>query len=255
MLTQPLFEKLTAMRLQGMLEALKLQEGDATFTELSFLERLSLVIDQQWNWRENQALTRRLKAAKLRGQVCVEDIDYRTPRGLNKGVVRALAQESGWVRSHENIFVIGPCGVGKSFVASALAQKACRDGYSALYLRAAALSRELTLARADGSLRYFLNRIARIDVLVIDDWAMAPLSEAERRGIWEICEDRYQTRSTILTSQLPVSRWHEQIGDPTIADGILDRLVHNAHCIEMRGESMRKKRNLPPTPEEPEGKP
>jgi DNA replication protein DnaC len=135
--------------------------------------------------------------------------------------------------------------VGKSFLASALAQKACRDGYSALYLRAAALSRELALTRADGSLRHFFARLARIDVLVIDDWAMASLQEAERREMWEICEDRYQARSTILTSQLPVSRWHEQIGDATMADGILDRLVHNAHRIEMRGESMRKKRNAP----------
>jgi DNA replication protein DnaC len=213
--------------------------------ELSFLERFTLLVDQQWSWRENQALARRLKAARLKGSACVEDIDYRAPRGLDKTAVRALAKDSSWVRNHENIFVIGPCGVGKSFLASALAQKACRDGYSALYLRAAALSRELALARADGSLRHFLSRLARIDVLVIDDWVMAPLSENERREIWEICEDRYQTRSAILTSQLPVSRWHEQIGDPTIADGILDRLVHNAHRIEMRGESMRKKRNPP----------
>ena len=136
--------------------------------------------------------------------------------------------------------------MGKSFIALAPAQKACRDGYSALYLRAAALFRELALVRADGSLRHLLARLSRIDVLVIDDWAMAPLHENERREVWEICEDRYQTRSTLLTSQLPVSRWHEQIGDPTIADGILDRLVHNAHRIEMRGESMRKKRNPPP---------
>ena len=135
--------------------------------------------------------------------------------------------------------------MGKSFLAGALAQKACRDGYWALNLRAAALLRDLGLAGADGSLRHLLARLSRIDVLVIDDWAMAPLSEAEPREISEICEDRYQTRSTILTSQLPVSRWHEQIGDPTIADGILDRLVHNAHRIEMRGESMRKKRNPP----------
>jgi DNA replication protein DnaC len=136
--------------------------------------------------------------------------------------------------------------VGKSFLALALAQKACRDGHSALYLRAAALLRELALARADGSLRHLLARLSRIEVLVIDDWAMTPLNESERRDLWEICEDRYQARSTVLTSQLPVSRWHEQIGDPTIADGILDRLVHNAHRIEMRGESMRKKPNPPP---------
>jgi DNA replication protein DnaC len=245
MLNQPLIEKLVAMRWQGMVEALKTQEQDRTIHELSFLERLSLLVDQQWNWRENQALERRLKAAKLRGPACVEDIDYRAARGLDKSVVRALAKDSSWVRNHENIFVIGPCGVGKSFLASALVQKACRDGHSALYLRAAALLRELALARADGSLRHFLARLSRIDVLVIDDWAMAPLNESERREVWEICEDRYQTRSTVLTSQLPVSRWHEQIGDPTIADGILDRLVHNAHRIEMRGESMRKNRNPP----------
>jgi DNA replication protein DnaC len=172
----------------------------------------------------------------------VEDIDYRASRGLDKSVIRALVQKSAWAEQHENVFVLGPTGVGKSFVACALAQKACRDGYSALYLRAAALFRDLTIARADGSLRSLLARLSRIDVLVIDDWAMAPLAETERRDFWEICEDRYQTRSTILTSQLPVARWHEQIGDPTAADGILDRLVHNAHRIELSGESMRKRR-------------
>jgi DNA replication protein DnaC len=175
----------------------------------------------------------------------MEDIDYRAARGPDKTAVRALAKDSTWVRNHENIFAIGPCGGGKSFLASALAQKACRDGYSALHLRGAALSRELAVTRADGSLRHFLARLARIDVLVIDDWAMAPLQEEERREVWEVFDDHYQTRSTILTSQLPVSRWHEQIGDPTLADGILDRVVHNAHRIEMRGESMRKKRNPP----------
>jgi len=236
-----MMEKLTAMRLVGMVEALQAQEQDPAARALSFLERLGLLVDQQWTWRENQALARRLHAAKLKG-AAVEDIDYRTSRGLDKSVIRALAQKSAWVRQHENIFVLGPTGVGKSFVACALAQKACRDGYSALYLRAPALFRDLTIARADGSLRSLLARLGRIDVLVIDDWAMAPLAETERRDFWEICEDRYQTRSTILTSQLPVARWHEQIGDPTAADGILDRLVHNAHRIEMRGDSMRKKR-------------
>ena len=200
--------------------------------------------DQQWTWRENQALARRLHAAKLKG-ACVEEIDYRTSRGLDKSVIRNLTQKSAWVAQHEHIFVLGPTGVGKSFVACALAQKACRDGYSALYMRAVALFRDLSIARADGSLRSLLVRLSRIDVLVIDDWAMAPLAEAERRDFWEICEDRYQTRSTILTSQLPVTRWHEQIGDPTAADGILDRLVHNAHRIEMRGDSMRKNRGRP----------
>lgn len=242
MLQEPMIEKLLAMRLHGMADALKTQEQDPGARELSFLERLGLLVDHQWNWRQNQALARRLHGAKLRGNACIEEIDYRAVRGLDKSVIRALTQESAWVRNHEQIFVLGPTGVGKSFVASALAQKACRDGYSALYTGAPALFRDLAIARADGSLRLLLAKLSRIDLLVIDDWAMAPLSEPERRDFWEICEDRYQTRSMILTSQLPVTRWHEQIGDPTVADGILDRLVHNAHRIEMRGESMRKKR-------------
>jgi DNA replication protein DnaC len=245
MLQEPMMEKLLAMRLHGMADALKTQEQDPGSRELSFLERLAMLVDHQWNWRQNQALARRLHTAKLRGNACVEEIDYRAARGLDKSVIRALAQESAWVRNHEHIFVLGPTGVGKSFVASALAQKACRDGYSALYSRATALFRDLAIARADGSLRLVLAKLSRIDLLVIDDWAMAPLSEPERRDFWEICEDRYQTRSMILTSQLPVARWHEQIGDPTVADGILDRLVHNAHRIEMRGDSMRKSRGKP----------
>jgi len=192
-----MMEKLTAMRLLGMADALKTQEQDPSSRELSFLERLGLLVDQQWTWRENQALARRLHAAKLKG-AAVEDIDYRTARGLDKSVIRALAQKSGWVEQHENIFVLGPTGVGKSFVACALAQKACRDGYSALYVRAPALFRDLAIARADGSLRSVFARFGRIDVLVIDDWAMAPLAETERRDFWEICEDRYQTRSMVL---------------------------------------------------------
>ena len=240
MLTQPMMEKLQALRLQGMIEALQQQEQDDDTRELGFLDRMALLIDRQWTWRQNQVLTRRLQASRLKGAACVENIDYRAERGLNRSVIRALAQDSAWVKNHEHIFVLGPTGVGKSYVASALAQKACRDGYKVHYTRTAALFRDLNLARADGSLRQLLKRLNRIDVLVVDDWAMTPMSEAERRDFWEISEDRYQTRSMILTSQLPVSRWHEQIGDPTLADAILDRLVHNAHRIEMRGESMRK---------------
>jgi DNA replication protein DnaC len=237
-----MIEKLMEMRLHGMADALKTQQQDPNARELSFLDRLAMLIDQQWNWRQNQALARRLHTAKLRCNACVEEIDYRAARGLDKSVIRGLAQESGWVRNHEHVFILGPTGVGKSFLACALAQKACRDGYSALYTRTAALFRDLAIARADGSLRLLLAKLSRIDVLVVDDWAMAPLTETERRDFWKICEDRYQTRSMILTSQLPVARWHEQIGDPTVADGILDRLVHNTHRIEMKGDSMRKKR-------------
>ena len=172
----------------------------------------------------------------------MEDIDFRTPRGLDRALLRSLTQNSVWVREHQNLFLIGPTGIGKSFLGCALAEKACRDGFTALYMRAPQLFRDLALARADGSLRTLLARLARLDVLVVDDWAMAPLADAERRDFLEICEDRYQMRAMILTSQLPVAKWHEQIGDPTLADSILDRLVHNAHRLEMRGESMRKKR-------------
>ena len=220
MLQQQTIEKLHTMRLRGMAEAFRAQSQQAGISELSFEERFALLVDQQWNWRQNRALARRLEKAKLRHRACVED----------------------WVRQHQNIFLIGKCGVGKSFLACALAEKACRDGFTAYYTRAPQLFRDLSLARADGSLRSLLARLAKTDVLLVDDWAMAPLADAERRDFLEICEDRYQVRSTILTSQLPVAQWHEQIGDPTLADSILDRLVHNAHRIELEGESMRKKR-------------
>jgi len=245
MLHQPTIEKLMTMHMEPLVEAWRTFEQDENAQQLSFEEKLSLMVDRLWTWRQNQALVRRLRYAKLRGNACVEDIDYRTARGLDRNLMRSLVVDSGWVARHEHIFILGPTGVGKSYLACALAHKACRDGYLILYSRAAALFRDLAIARADGSLRHLLTRLSRVDVLVVDDWAMAPLQESERRDFWEICEERYQSRSTILTSQLPVARWHEQIGDPTLADGILDRLVHNAHRIELRGESMRKKRNPP----------
>jgi len=242
MLNQQTLEKLRALRLHGMAEAFRAQSEQTDISELSFEKRFALLVDQQWNWRQNRALERRLSQAKLRHRASVEDLDFRTPRGLDRALLRSLTQDSAWVREHQNIFLLGPTGIGKSFLACALAEKACRDGFTALYTRAAQLFRDLALARADGSLRTLLARWARLQVLVVDDWAMAPLADTERRDFLEICEDRYQQRSMILTSQLPVAKWHEQIGDPTLADSILDRLVHNAHRIEMRGESMRKKR-------------
>lgn len=244
MLNQQTMEKLHALRLHGMLEAFRAQAEQAGITELSFEERLALLIDQQWNWRQNRALERRLAKAQLRHRACVEDIDFRSPRGLDRTLVRSLTQDSGWVRAHQNIFLIGPSGIGKSFLACALAEKACRDGFKVWYRRGPRLFRDLALARADGSLGSLLAHLARLDVLVVDDWAVAPLAEAERRDFLEICEDRYEVRSTILTSQLPLAQWHQQIGDPTLADSILDRLVHNAHRLEMQGESIRKMRGL-----------
>src|SRR6266513_6297355 len=243
MLNQQTTEKLYAMRMRGMAEAFTQQQEDPQSTQLSFEERFALLVDRQWNWRQNRALDRRLLIGRLQGTACVEDIDYRSPRGLDRQLVRSLTAESAWVREHQHLFLIGPTGVGKTWLARAFAHKACRDGYTALFHKAAELFRNLAVARADGSHTKLLDRLSRVDLLVVDDWAMAPLTEAERRDFLEICDGRYQVRSTLLTSQLPVVSWHPQIGDPTVADSILDRLVHNAHRIELKGESMRKKRN------------
>lgn len=242
MLTEPTIDKLIAMRLRGMAEAFRQQQESADMQRLNFEERLGLLIDRQWNWRENRALERRLRIGRLQGPACIEDIDYRTSRGLDRQLVRSLTQESAWVREHQNLFLLGPTGIGKTWLARAFAQKACRDGYTALFLKAAELFRNLATARADGSHTKLLYQLARVDLLIVDDWAMAPLIEAERRDFLEICDVRYEVRSMMFTSQLPVASWHSQIGDPTLADSILDRLVHNAHRIELKGESMRRKR-------------
>jgi DNA replication protein DnaC len=242
MLHQPTIEKLAAMRLEPMVETWRQLDANPDSLQLTFEEKLGLMVDHLWTWRQNLAFQQRLKRAKLRGGACAEDIDFRLNRGLDRNAIKSLVADSAWVAKHDNIFIVGPTGIGKSFLAAALAQKACRDGYSVLYTRASSLFRDLALARADGSLRNLLVRLSRVDVLVVDDWAMAPLTDNERRDFWEICEDRYQARSTILTSQLPVEKWHAQIGDPTAADSILDRLVHNAHRIDLKGESIRKLR-------------
>lgn len=242
MLQQQTLNKLYVMRLNGMADAFRQQMEQTDPGGLSFEERFALLVDRQWTYKENRALQRRLRTSRLKAGASVEDIDYQTPRGLDRALLRGLSSESEWVKQHQNILLIGPTGVGKSWLGCALAHKACRDGYSAYFARAGQLFRELALAHADGSFGRFLRRLAHIDVLLVDDFAMAPMTDSERRDFLEICDDRYQTRSTILTSQLPVASWHSQIGDPTAADSILDRLVHNAHRLELKGDSLRKKR-------------
>ena len=217
MLNQPTIEKLQAMKLYGMADAFREQIDTADSSQLSFEERFGLLVDRQWTWKEGRALTRRLQLAKFKERGVVEDIDYQHPRGLDRKLLRTLAT-SEWVRVHHNILFTGPTGIGKTWLACALAHKACRDGFFALHKRIAELFRELAVARADGSFGQFLAKLARVDILVLDDFAMAPQKEQERRDFLEICDDRYQRRSTLLTSQVPVNHWHEQIGDPTIAD-------------------------------------
>jgi len=240
MLNQQTIEKLHIMRMRGMADAFTRQQEDPQTTQLSFEERFALLVDRQWSWRQNRALERRLRDARLQGPACIEDIDFRATRGLDKQVVRSLTQDSDWVRRHQNIFLVGPTGLGKTFLARAFGQKACRDGFTAYFSSAVQLFRELEMARADGSYAKRLRALGQVDVLIVDDWAMAPLTDAERRAFLEICDERYPTRSTLLTSQLPVVKWHAQIGDPTVADSILDRLVHSAHRIDLQGDSIRK---------------
>jgi DNA replication protein DnaC len=249
MLNQPTMERLQAMKLHGMAQAFREQYENADSSQLSFEERFGLLVDCQWTWKENRALTRRLQLAKFKERGLIEDIDYQHPRGLDRRLMRTLAS-SDWVRQHQNLLLIGPTGIGKSWLACALAHKACRDGFFAIHKRMAELFRDLAVARADGSIGSVLAKLARTDVLVLDDFAMAPMKDSERRDFLEICDDRYQRRSTVLTSQVPVAHWHEQIGDPSIADSIMDRLVHNAHRMDLDGESIRKKRGRKPAEED-----
>jgi DNA replication protein DnaC len=240
MLNEPTIEKLKALRLDAMASAWSEQQKDAGATKLAFDERFGMLVDAESLFRENRRLARLLKEAKLKiGQACVEDIDYAPKRELDKAVIRQLAT-CRWVQEHQNVIITGMTGVGKTYVACALAQHACRRGFSAIYRRASRLFDELTLARADGSYARLLSRFARTDVVVIDDWGLAAAREQERHDLLEILEDRYGTRSTIMTSQIPASDWHDYLGDATVADAILDRVLHNAHRLVIKGPSRRK---------------
>jgi len=245
MLREPTTEKLRAMRLEAMAAAWNEQNGKPEIASLSFDERFGLLVDAEWTHRENKRLTTALREAKLKlSSACIEDLDYSARRELDRAQLRQLAT-CRWVAEHQNIIINGATGTGKTYLGCAFAHLACRKGYRALYRRASRLFSELALARADGSHPRVLAKLARMDVLVIDDWAMGPISDTERRDLLEVLEDRYGLRSTIVTSQLSYKRWHEHIADPTHADAICDRLIHNAHKLALKGPSKRK-------PEEPE---
>ena len=239
MLNEPTIAKLLAMKLNGMVEALEEQRKSAQTTSLSFEERLALLVERQWLWKENRAMATRLQFAKLRQLACLEDIDYHHHRGLQRSVIEHLAG-SDWLKYGQNCIITGPTGVGKSYLACALAQKACRDGFRALYFYSPKLFRELSASQIDGSLPSLLKKLAKTSLLVIDDLGLEKASAAQYRDLLEILDDRHGTASTLITSQFPLTRWHELIGDATVADAILDRLIHGAHRIELKGESMRK---------------
>jgi DNA replication protein DnaC len=240
MLNSPTHDKLSALRLHEMAHAWQEQQRLAEHDALGFDERFGLLVDAQWLGRENRRLQRSLKEARLRlAQASLEAIEHRPQRPLDKALLRQLAT-GRWIAEHHNVVVTGPTGTGKTFIACALAHQACRTGYRVLYRRMTRLFEELTLAHADGSYTRWLARFARADVLVLDDWGLAPVSDSDRRDLLEIFEDRYGLRSTILTSQLPIEHWHDHLGEATVADAICDRLLHNAHRIALTGPSWRK---------------
>lgn len=241
MLTHPTLEALQTLRLTGMVKAFEEQLQMAEIDSLSFEQRLGLLVEREATERANRRLARRLKQAKLRQAAAIEDLDFRAPRGLDKKLILSLGA-CDWIAQHKNVLITGPTGVGKTFLACALAHKACREGHSALYLRMPRLFGDLAIAKGDGRYPKLMQKFARTHLLVFDDWGLTPLDDAARRDLLEILEDRCELRSTLVTSQLPLDQWHQAIGDPTLADAILDRLVHRAYPIALKGDSMRRRR-------------
>ena len=239
MLAHPTYERLIALGLPGMAKAFEDQRRSSDIAALSFEERLGLMVDREAAERDAKRLATRLKFAALRQNAVVEDIDLHAPRGIDRALFQKLAA-GDWINRAEGLLVTGPTGVGKSWIACALGHKACRDGKSALYQRVPRLFEALALARGDGRHARLLKTLARVQLLILDDWGLAKFTEAEQRDLLEILEDRHQRASILITSQVPVEQWHEIIGNPTLADAILDRLVHNAHRLQIKGDSMRK---------------
>jgi DNA replication protein DnaC len=241
MLTHPTLDQLKTMKLHGMAQAFEEQLQRPDLDELSFDDRLAFLVEREHALRTNRQLTYRLRRAHLKLNATIEDFDHRARRGIDKATLNELAR-SRFVADHLNVLITGPAGVGKTWLACAIAHSACRNGFSARYLRVPRLLTDIHIARGDGSYPRFLTRLAKTDLLILDDWGLAALNAEQRRDLLDILDDRHGLRSTIVTSQLPVKQWHETIGDPTLADAILDRLVHNAYTINLKGESMRKKR-------------
>ncbi len=240
MLNHPTLDQLKEMKLSGMALAFEEQLQRADYNDLSFDERLGFLVEREHSVRANRQLTYRLRRAQLKLNASIEDLDQRIPRGLDKSFINELAR-SRFINDHLNVLITGPTGVGKTYLACAIAHSACRNGFSARYLRVPRLLTDLTIARGDGTWSKVLAQLAKTDLVILDDWGLATLNAEQRRDLLDILDDRHGLRSTIVTSQLPVKQWHEIIGDPTIADAILDRLVHNAYTVNLKGESMRKK--------------
>jgi DNA replication protein DnaC len=243
MILEETIKKLHELKLYAMADAVRELTNKPPGHGLCFEEQLGLLVECEWTDRQNKALARRLKQAKLGQSACLEDVRCEPERGLDKAVVRSLSS-CQWVRSKQNVIVTGLTGVGKSYLGAALAQAACRNGFRALCTRVPRLVHELAIARADGTYVTVLNRLAQVHVLVLDDFLIAPLKDTERRDLLEIFEDRYGKSSTVITSQLSTKKWHEALSDPTVADAICDRVVHNAHVLALKGPSIRKRNGM-----------
>lgn len=244
MLNSPTLDMLRSMKLNGMVQALEEQFRAGSCSELSFEERLGLLVSREHETRTNRRIQTRLREAKLRYQACLEDIHYAGNRGLDKGLILSL-NSCAWIRKSHNVLITGATGVGKSYLGCALGHRACMEGFRVAYQRTSRLLRELTAAKGDGSYVKKLEKYKRTDLLILDDWGLTPLSSESCRDLLEILEDRYQKASTVITSQMPIENWHKTMKSPTLADAILDRLYHNAYRIHLKGPSKRRLKNQP----------